>query len=77
MTTLFLFYVTTFAKIAGACAKAEGLPAAEKKNIPLKVGSYRFYVGVRLAMNQNRPTVNIEDLAHLLRRRRKRRTDEA
>jgi hypothetical protein len=77
MTTLFLFCVTAFAKIAGACTEAEGLPIAGKKNVSLKVGSYRLYVGIRLAMYQDRSAINIEDLTHLLRRRRKRRTDEA
>lgn len=77
MAALPLFDVTTFAKIAGACTEAEGLPAAEKKNVPLEVGSYRFYVGVRLTVYQDRPAVSIQDLTHLLRRRRKRGTDEA
>ena len=41
------FYVTFFAEIARPGAKAEGLPETVKKNISLKLGNYRFYIGIR------------------------------
>ena len=77
MATLLFFYGTAFAKIARAGTQAEGLEVAEKKNVALKLSNYRLYVGIRLAMEQYRSMVGIEDFPHLLRCRRKRRTNQA
>ena len=77
VATLLLFNRTLPAKITRPGTEAEGLPAAEKKNIPLKLSNYRFYIGLRPAMEQYRPAINIENVTHLLRCRRKRRTNQA
>ena len=76
MTALLLFYRTAFAEIAGACTKAKGLPETFKENIPLQLSSYRFYVGVRSAVEQYRSSIRIQDITHLLRGGGKRRTDQ-
>jgi hypothetical protein len=77
VTTLFFFNRTLPAKITGASAEAEGLPAAVKENFTLQLNDYRFYVGIWLAMYQYRSVISIEDITHLLRCRRIRRTNQA
>jgi hypothetical protein len=77
VATLLLFNGTGPAKITRACAEAEGLPEAGEKNLSLQFGSDCLYIDIRQAMEQYRPMVIIEDIAHLLRRRRKGRTNEA
>jgi hypothetical protein len=77
VATLLFLYRTLLAKITRPSAEAEGLPAAEKKNLPLKLSDYRFYIGIRLAMEQYRPAISIQDVARLLRCRRKRRANQA
>jgi hypothetical protein len=77
VATLLLFNRTLLAKITRPGTEAEGLPAAGKKNLPLKLSNYRFYIGIRPAMEQYRSVISIQDVTHLLRCRRKRRTNKA
>jgi len=77
MTALLFLHGTASAKITRPGAKAEGLKIATKENLPLQHGNYRFYIGIRLAMEQYRTPIRIENITHLLRCRRKRRTNQA
>jgi hypothetical protein len=65
MPALFFFNVALFAKIARPRAKAESLPCAPKKNVPLKVGNYRLHICIRITVYQYCPSVSVQDLAHL------------
>jgi hypothetical protein len=77
VATLLFFYGTGSAKITRSGTEAEGLEAAEKENLPLQLSHYRLYIGLRLTMEQYRSAIRIEDFTHLLRCRRKWRTNEA
>jgi len=71
-----LFDGACSAEIAGAGAKTESLPCTAKKNLSFKLGHYGFDLSIRLKVYQYGSLVAIEDLAHPVRRRRKRRTNQ-
>ena len=70
MKTLSFFYVAFFAEIARAGTEPERLPGSAKKYVSLQVGSYRFNICFWFAVYEDCPRVRIENLAHLLGRRR-------